>query len=317
MKRQVASSLISTIVVIAGLSFSSTAFAQTSYPTSQKSIYLNGNKISSPAGIAAVDLSSNQKTTYMPIWYVMQALKSLGIQSQWDGHHWYMSLPTGMVPNTANVSLGKGTVTVYLNGTPVQTNGDLVYLDPASSVDTTYVPIWYIEQVLKRVNVTSSWDGITWGLKTSDNIVQNTPTYIVNLVETQISTLNTQSDPSSIYNQLYEEGYVTKNFVDEVNQQNSTAIWKQLVSQYGTTSAQISGLTVLKQDSPNSMVTDLQTTEKDTYADNTGKVSSVTQNNAWTVAKNSPSGLWQIDQVGLISQMADNNTSPSTTTGTN
>jgi peptidoglycan hydrolase-like protein with peptidoglycan-binding domain len=127
-------------------------------------ISLNGKVIAAPMAFTW------NGTTYMPIWYVGQALQSLSIQSQWNGTRWNLVTPPGMPVNLANISAGTGHIAIALNGTTVQRVDGLVYPDPDSHVNTTYLPIWYVMQALGRIGVKSEWDGTTWNLTYTQSI---------------------------------------------------------------------------------------------------------------------------------------------------
>ena len=126
----------------------------------------NGKSSSTPMSIRAVDPQSGVLTTYVPIWYVMHTLEvAKSIQSTWDGHNWTLTLPSNLPLNlTPPLHLGSGPLHIYLNGTYVQDGLGIAHVDPASGKLTTYVPIWYVMQALKRANITSTWDGTNWGI---------------------------------------------------------------------------------------------------------------------------------------------------------
>jgi len=101
-------------------------------------------------------------TTYMPIWYVMQILKGYGVSSAWDGHNWRLG-KDGLVP-FENVQPGVGTMHMYLNGKLVQNVTGLYAKDPNSGKPTTYMPIWYVMQLLDKLSVGNTWNGTTWSI---------------------------------------------------------------------------------------------------------------------------------------------------------
>ncbi|WAH36758.1 glucosaminidase domain-containing protein [Alicyclobacillus dauci] len=121
-----------------------------------KHIYLSGQLKSSNYGLVA------NNTTYMPIWYVMQVLKSLGIQSTWNNGEWNLLLPSSYSVNLSNVSPGFGNSSIALNGRIVQRVNRIVHVDPLSGSPTTFMPIWYVMQVLNRVGIHSTWNGTDW-----------------------------------------------------------------------------------------------------------------------------------------------------------
>lgn len=139
------------------------------YTLSAKQVVWKGKIVSEPMGIAAIDPSTHNSTTYMPIWYVMQALKDVGIRSGWDGINWTMQMPTGDAPNIdlTKVRPGTGSKRIWINGVDIQNVNGIVYPDPASHQNTTYVPIWYVMKVLNYENITSTWDGHKWSMTPS------------------------------------------------------------------------------------------------------------------------------------------------------
>lgn len=138
------------------------AQAATQYAATR--IYLNGADVTNPVHTAAMDPSSHQPTTYMPIYYAEQVLSKLGITSGWDGHTWSLTVPASLTPNLDNPSTGANQMAISINGTVVQTAPKVVAVDPASGQQTTFIPIYYLSQVLNRLNVTSTWDGTNWRL---------------------------------------------------------------------------------------------------------------------------------------------------------
>lgn len=139
------------------------------YALSAKQVIWDGHVVSTPMGIAAVDPSTGNPTTYMPIWYVMQALKAAGIQSGWDGTTWTMRMPSGDAPNIdlTTVNPGSGQKRIVINGVDVQNVNGIVYPDLASHINTTYIPIWYVMKVLHYENITSKWTGQQWAMTPS------------------------------------------------------------------------------------------------------------------------------------------------------
>ncbi|MFD1675379.1 putative Ig domain-containing protein [Alicyclobacillus fodiniaquatilis] len=111
---------------------------------------------------AIVGNDGGTQTTYMPIWYVMQLLKSMGIQSTWNGHDWDMN--TSSTADLSGIQAGTGSASIYLNRTLVQRVNSQAKVDPSTNKLTTYMPIWYVEQVLNRVGLQSNWNGTTWSV---------------------------------------------------------------------------------------------------------------------------------------------------------
>jgi hypothetical protein len=127
----------------------------------QRAIFINGKAI-----IVPVVVKNN--TTYMPIWYVGEVLKELGDQYRWDGHNWHITTPKTVQPNFSQRKPGHGTMSIYLNNVLVQHVTGLYAKDPGSGKLTTYMPIWYVMQVLKRVHIPTTWNGKDWGFPGSN-----------------------------------------------------------------------------------------------------------------------------------------------------
>jgi cell wall-associated NlpC family hydrolase len=129
--------------------------------TSQKAIIFNQQIVNEPYGFV------HDNTTYMPIWYLMQALDKLNIQSTWQHNTW--NLTTSGQPNLSGVQAGSGSSSIIVDGTLVQKVDELVATDPSSGQATTYMPAWYVMQVLKRLNVNSNWNGSIWQIYTGNS----------------------------------------------------------------------------------------------------------------------------------------------------
>ncbi|OFW74922.1 MAG: hypothetical protein A2201_06365 [Alicyclobacillus sp. RIFOXYA1_FULL_53_8] len=147
------------------------AATQSIHNVALKKITYTGIATSQAYSFAAYD--GKYLTAYMPIWYVSGILQKAGIASTWNGKVWNLS-----VPNTfkLDVSHSPGPATSPYNNTTIQMNGQSVqhmhsiaYKDPMGSSVTTYVPIWYIEQALRRVGLQSTWDGKTWTITSTQS----------------------------------------------------------------------------------------------------------------------------------------------------
>lgn len=134
------------------------ASAATTPSLSQKAIVLNTDVVSKPYGFVV------NNTTYLPIWYVMQTLDKLGIKNDWKDKNW--TLTTTDTANLTNIQPGTGSSSIYVNGHLVQKVFEISATDPASGNPTTYMPAWYVMQVLKRLHVNSNWNGTIWQVYT-------------------------------------------------------------------------------------------------------------------------------------------------------
>ena len=150
------------------------AHASTNYlPTH---IDLNGQTITSPAHTIGLDPSSHQSTSFMPIYYATEVLNRLGITASWDGTTWSLNVPNSIKVNLSNPATGTSEMYIEMNGVKVEAAPKLVAIDPSSKQDTTFVPIYYLEQALNRIGVTSTWDGTNWKLTRGASTVETQTT---------------------------------------------------------------------------------------------------------------------------------------------
>jgi len=138
-------------------------------------IYLDGKNVTNPEHVVARDPWGGSKTTWVPIYYLQDALKQVGFQTTWNGTdltftkypmNWKFNVALGN--EEANpVVAPKGQMQICLvKGAPPSMNfPKLVAKDPASGVNTTYVPIYYVDTVLTRdFSMGATWDGANWDL---------------------------------------------------------------------------------------------------------------------------------------------------------
>lgn len=134
--------------------------AQAQQPTPQsvmrRAISLNGQTVSQPYSFVY------DGTTYMPIWYVMQVLDSLHIENSWKGPSvgWNITAP-GV---TATASATQNHTGIFVNLIRAEDAPTQVYRDPASGKMTTFMPIWYVMQVLSLLQIQSTWKDGVWNL---------------------------------------------------------------------------------------------------------------------------------------------------------
>ncbi|MCL6452826.1 MAG: serine hydrolase [Alicyclobacillus sp.] len=107
-------------------------------------------------------------TTFMPVWYVDNALKQVGVKPTWDinTRTFNLTLPAGTKADFSGISLGTGNTDIYVNGQLVKRINMYAWPDPATGnkSETTYAPIYYLDQVLSAAGIHYTWDGTTWGL---------------------------------------------------------------------------------------------------------------------------------------------------------
>lgn len=145
------------------------AFAATTTSTVQwKSVNITaGSYTAAPKGFTADDYGSTTPTTFAPVYYVQQAMKALGYTVKWDGTNLWVTTPANATPDLSNISVGTGNAGIYVNGTLVKKVYTQVMKDPlggAHAVNTTYVPIFYIDALLKAAGENATWDGSGWAM---------------------------------------------------------------------------------------------------------------------------------------------------------
>ena len=137
-----------------------TAYAATNTaPSMYATKIVLGTKLSSTQEAFAHD-----GTTYMPIWYVMQALGATGIHGLWKPPVWNLTVPSSLSINDTNLPKMNGKFAIELNGKPVIDAPTLVADDPYTHKPTTYMPIWYVMQTLNRLGIQSTWVKSVWTL---------------------------------------------------------------------------------------------------------------------------------------------------------
>jgi hypothetical protein len=159
MKRFIAVSIAASTLIASGAS--SVALASTR-DTYSSQISLNGKVMAKP------HMLMHGTTKYVPIWYVMAVLKSQGIHSTWNGHSWRLTTPSKIRPDLSKIHAGSGSTSIYVNGKLVLRANGVVHTDPWSKKAATYIPVASVEQLLKRLQIDSSWSGTQWKLFTRD-----------------------------------------------------------------------------------------------------------------------------------------------------
>lgn len=172
MKPKITFATLASVAILAATTMP-IAYASTASPKMTKAkIILNGAMFSEPYKF----VGGNPQTTYMPIYYVQQLInKALNIQSSadmWNGNlkTWKLSVSN---KTTKVISNGSGTA-IYINGTVIEDAPTKAAVDPSSGKPTTFMPIWYVQQLLNQVlglnSTTDVWDGSastpTWTITT-------------------------------------------------------------------------------------------------------------------------------------------------------
>ncbi|WAH36839.1 beta strand repeat-containing protein [Alicyclobacillus dauci] len=142
------------------------AFAATSTGLSkagQLPIVVNGSVLSNPFEMTGKD--SGNTTAFFPVYYFNQALAKIGFTATWDGvtHTWAIQAP-GVDASKISVDggVGTGNTSVTVNGTTVKKFNTQAAKDPAggpSAQATTYLPVFYINNILTALGVNGSFTG--------------------------------------------------------------------------------------------------------------------------------------------------------------
>lgn len=149
------------------------ASAQPAFAATQSyfdtNITVQGQSVSKPQHIVGMD--NGNQTAFLPVYYLQTALRTLGVQSTWNGSVLNLEVPKETQIDLSNLpasqSLNKNNMAMSINGSIVEYGPRRVVNDPAGGTLTTYVPVYYIEQTLNRLGITSSWDGTNWGMTSS------------------------------------------------------------------------------------------------------------------------------------------------------
>ncbi|MCF8564568.1 hypothetical protein LLE49_07395 [Alicyclobacillus tolerans] len=193
------------ITLASGFAASTAWAATSSYKTAPTYIDVNGTNVSNPQHVVAKDPWGGQETTWVPIYYLQQALKQMGFQTMWNGtdltftkypSNWKFNVALGN-PEAIPVVAPKGQMQISLvnSGPPSMNLPKMIEQDPASGVNTTYVPIYYLDTVLTHdFNMGATWNGAgnKWNLipqskDTSNSVITKTSYSSASAANTQIN----------------------------------------------------------------------------------------------------------------------------------
>lgn len=159
-------------------------------------VEFNGKQLSTPSGFTYL------KTTYLPLYYVQQLLKVLQIDNTWDGSTWNIKAPFTAQP-LPQLNTKQGPMAIQVNGQTIVGNVlKVVAIDPASGQKTTFIPIWYIQQALRAIDLDSTWNGTVWNAQANYTAYTKTGTRLA-----QFDTLS----EAQMALQDYPGGYLQDN----------------------------------------------------------------------------------------------------------
>jgi len=186
------------------------AFASSSTWNYDKTTFNIGSYSTNVSGVVAQDYG--QMTQFLPVWYFQQGLKALGYTAVFNGVHHTLDIttPTGttvVVPTTVG---NDGGLAVTVNGKLVNNVPFLVQKDPSDGIMTTFVPVYYLNNILNASGLTGSYSAGTWTV-TAPLAITATKQTATNVVEVDFN----QAVPSGTTVTLTQNG---------VNY-NATATW--------------------------------------------------------------------------------------------
>ncbi|MFD1674935.1 hypothetical protein [Alicyclobacillus fodiniaquatilis] len=157
--------------VLASLPVVANAATGSSYIYYNTVIYANGQQISQPKHIATKDPFGGPNaatTSFLPFYYVDQALGDMGIKTTWDGTHGILNLqvPAGTKVNyPANVTpveITSGTMAIQINGRAVTFAPRIAYFDAGTTIETSFIPVYYLQKALGYAGIQANWNGTDW-----------------------------------------------------------------------------------------------------------------------------------------------------------
>ena len=157
--------------VLASLPLTANAATGGSYIYYNTAIYANGQEVSQPKHIATKDPFGGPNgtvTSFLPFYYVDQALGDMGIKTTWDGTTGILNLqvPSGTKvnypTNVTPVALTPNTMAIQINGRAVTFAPRITYVDAGTTIETSYVPVYYLEKALGYAGITANWNGTDW-----------------------------------------------------------------------------------------------------------------------------------------------------------
>ena len=154
------------------------AHAETSIQYAPTTIEAAGEQVSSPQHIVATDPWSGKPTSWVPLWYLQQALKMEGASTTWNGNTLDItSVPHGWdtnvsdPPQAGTPPAGQMQFSIEGNQNDFVRAPTLVADAPYMTTPTTYVPVYYADLFLrKRLLMGVAWQDTTWSMASPQNV---------------------------------------------------------------------------------------------------------------------------------------------------
>ncbi|MFX4302263.1 hypothetical protein ACOJUR_08410 [Alicyclobacillus tolerans] len=127
----------------------------------------NDNYVNAADHLVVTDPWSGSLTSALPLYYINEALGEIsGLSADWNGNtrELSISVPGSVSLNMTNLpkvqnTMAENEMAFVINGQVVAYAPYFVAKDPASGIYTSYVPIYYLGEVVKRLGVTEDWNG--------------------------------------------------------------------------------------------------------------------------------------------------------------
>lgn len=127
----------------------------------------NGNYVNAADHLVVTDPWSGNLTAALPLYYIKEALGEIsGLSASWNGNTRELSIS---VPGSVSVDMSSlpkvqntmpgNEMAFIINNQVVAYAPYFVAKDPASGIYTSYVPIYYLGEVVKRLGIAESWNG--------------------------------------------------------------------------------------------------------------------------------------------------------------
>lgn len=153
------------------------AHANTSVEYAPTFIEVTGHPSLNPQHVVSNDTWSGKPTSWVPVYYLQEALKSMGVHTTWNGNtldvtstpsDWHVNVSGA--PETGTPPTGEMQYSIHGNQDGFIRAPKLVANDPASMAPTTYVPVYYANLFLKqRLQMNVIWKGNTWSMTSQLN----------------------------------------------------------------------------------------------------------------------------------------------------
>jgi hypothetical protein len=143
--------------------------ATTSIAMKDTHIYFNGKNIYNPEHVVAKDPWSGVETAWVPMSFVQQALKQVGFETTWNGTSFTFSkYPPGWKayaalgnPEAPPAIKNQIQINLVAGAPPSADIPKFVAKSPTSGMETTYMPIYYLDNILNHYwRMGAVWDGI-------------------------------------------------------------------------------------------------------------------------------------------------------------